>query len=351
MPREGTGAEYQCRFSALNSHQPFRAERITPKPIVQGPQTAITVGPAGETIYTDKFGRVKVQFHWDRYGKRDDKSSCWIRVSQNWGGKGWGGMFIPHIGQEVIVQFLEGDPDMPLITGTGVQRGEHAAVELPAGKTQSIIRDHGGNEIIMEGAAGGQQMRLFSPTHDTWCHLGNSIKFNSKSDWDVTIGGYELVEITGPSTRKVGGDAYEQIKENYHHKVVSGNHTLDVVAGSFQETVKSHYTTTVTSGNMTIAVNAGSFTETVKGAYKTTVVSGDMTVDVTAGKYKLTTGSDISIEAGGNYRRKSGHDDEFFTGRSIKRIIGSSEEYPLAANLSRSRRANPRTSRAARSRR
>lgn len=169
---EGSGAEYRCTFTALNSHQPFRAERITPKPIMHGPQTAITVGPPGEIIYTDKFGRVKVQFHWDREGKKDDKSSCWIRVSQNWGGKGWGGMFIPHTGQEVIVQFLEGDPDCPLITGRVYNAENMPPVELPAGKTQSVIRDHGANQIIMEGDAGKQQITFFSPHSETYFSLG-----------------------------------------------------------------------------------------------------------------------------------------------------------------------------------
>jgi type VI secretion system secreted protein VgrG len=169
---EASGGEYRCRFSALNSRQPFRAERITPKPVVQGPQTAITVGPSGEAIYTDKLGRVKVQFHWDRYGKRDEKSSCWIRVSQNWGGKGWGGMFIPHTGQEVIVQFLEGDPDSPLITGRVYNAENMPPVELPAGKTQSVIRDHGANQIIMEGDDGKQQITLFSPHSETFFSLG-----------------------------------------------------------------------------------------------------------------------------------------------------------------------------------
>jgi type VI secretion system secreted protein VgrG len=170
----GSGAEYICRFTALNSHQPFRAERITPKPIVHGPQTAITVGP-GDAIYTDKFGRVKVQFHWDRYGKRDEKSSCWIRVSQNWGGKGWGGMFIPHTGQEVIVQFLEGDPDSPLITGRVYNAENMPPVELPGGKTQSIIRDHGANEILMEGDGGKQRITMYSPHSETFFSMGDVI--------------------------------------------------------------------------------------------------------------------------------------------------------------------------------
>jgi type VI secretion system secreted protein VgrG len=169
---EAMGGEYSCRFSALNSHQQFRPERLTPKPIVHGPQTAITVGPNGETIHTDKFGRVKIQFHWDRYGQGNDESSCWIRVSQNWGGKGWGGMFIPHVGQEVIVQFLEGDPDSPIITGRVYNAENMPPVALPAGKTQSVIRDHGSNQIIMEGEGGTQRMTIFSPTSSTWITIG-----------------------------------------------------------------------------------------------------------------------------------------------------------------------------------
>jgi type VI secretion system secreted protein VgrG len=166
------GASYTCKFVALDNRQPFRPERTTPKSIVQGPQTAIVVGPNGEAIHTDKFGRIKVQFHWDRYGKRDENSSCWIRVSQNWGGKGWGGMFIPHVDQEVIVEFLEGDPDRPLITGRVYNARNMPPVELPAGKTQSVIRDHGGNRIIMEGDGGKQQLTLHSPTSDTWITIG-----------------------------------------------------------------------------------------------------------------------------------------------------------------------------------
>ena len=169
---EAGPADYDCRFVALKSQQPFRPERITPKPVVQGPQTAVTVGPPGETIHTDKLGRVKVHFHWNRYSKKDDTSSCWIRVSQNWGGKGWGGMFIPHTGQEVIVQFLEGDPNMPLITGRVYNGANMPPVELPGGKTQSIIRDHGANEIRMEGEGGNQRITLYSPHGETSISIG-----------------------------------------------------------------------------------------------------------------------------------------------------------------------------------
>ncbi|MDZ7621206.1 MAG: type VI secretion system tip protein TssI/VgrG [Candidatus Competibacteraceae bacterium] len=111
------GYHYHCRFTAIPGRQTYRAPLATPKPVVQGPQTAIVVGKNGEEIWTDQYGRVKVRFHWDRYGEANETSSCWIRVSQNWAGRRWGALFLPRVGQEVIVDFLEGDPDRPIVTG------------------------------------------------------------------------------------------------------------------------------------------------------------------------------------------------------------------------------------------
>ena len=109
---------YENSFTCIPAALPFRPQRVTPKPVVHGTQTAVVVGPKGEELYTDKYGRVKVQFHWDREGKNDEKSSCWIRVSQPIAGKRWGASFWPRIGQEVVVDYLEGDPDQPIIIGT-----------------------------------------------------------------------------------------------------------------------------------------------------------------------------------------------------------------------------------------
>ena len=140
------GPVFQCNLSAMDAQVPYRPPRVTPKPVVQGPQTAIVVGKSGEEIWTDKYGRVKVQFHWDRYAKADENSSCWVRVAQVWAGKGWGGMMIPRIGQEVIVDFLEGDPDQPIITGR-VYNGDCMPPYTPAGQG-----DHGGaQEQLQQG--------------------------------------------------------------------------------------------------------------------------------------------------------------------------------------------------------
>ena len=131
---------YRIHFNAIPKSVPYRAQRTTAKPHTTGPQTAVITGPAGEEIHTDPYGRVKVQFHWDRYGKKDENSSCWIRVSQNWAGSGYGTMHIPRIGQEVIVDFLNGDPDYPIITGSVYNAMQMPPWDLPANKTQTGIK-------------------------------------------------------------------------------------------------------------------------------------------------------------------------------------------------------------------
>ena len=127
----GGGFSYGNHFRCVPYDVPYRPLRITPKPIITGVQTAIVVGPSGEEIYPDKYSRIKVQFPWDREGKNDENSSCWIRVSQPWAGAGWGAMFIPHVGHEVIVNFVEGDPDRPIITGR-VYHGTNMPAGHPA---------------------------------------------------------------------------------------------------------------------------------------------------------------------------------------------------------------------------
>jgi type VI secretion system secreted protein VgrG len=156
-------AIYSNRYSAIPGKTPFRPERLTPWPVVEGPQTGTVVGPAGENIHTDQYGRVRVLFHWDRRGKRDEHASCWIRVSQVSAGSGWGSLAIPHVGQEVIVAFLEGDPDRPIVTGHVHNGNNMPPLNLPHDKDKTILRDHGDNKLIMHGKGGAQWMSLVSP--------------------------------------------------------------------------------------------------------------------------------------------------------------------------------------------
>jgi hypothetical protein len=159
----GEPAIYSNRFVAIPAETPFRPERLTSKPVVQGPQTATVVGPAGENIHTDQYGRVRVLFHWDRRGKRDEHASCWIRVSQNAAGSHWGGLATPHVGQEVVVSFLEGDPDRPIVTGHVHNGNNLPPLNLPYDKDKTILRDHGDNKIIMQGRPGREHLTLVSP--------------------------------------------------------------------------------------------------------------------------------------------------------------------------------------------
>lgn len=184
---------YSNHFSCIAAEIPYRPVRLTPKPVVRGVQTAIVVGPAGEEIYTDEFGRVKVQFHWDREGKKDEKSSCWIRVSQLWAGEAWGGMYIPRIGQEVIVDFIEGDPDRPIITGRVYNGDNPVPYKLPDQKTKSTIKSNsskgkvGYNELRFEDRKGSEQIFMHAErNHDV--HVKNDSFENILHDRHQTIG-------------------------------------------------------------------------------------------------------------------------------------------------------------------
>jgi len=206
------GAPFQVMFTAIDAKTPFSPPVVTSKPVVQGPHLATV------TEETDQYGRVKVQFHW---GDPDDGiESCWARVSQNWAGKEWGGVFLPHTGHEVIVEFLDGDPDQPIVTGRVYNKDSMPPLSLPGSKSQSIIRDHGGNEIVMEGADGAQTIRIHCPKHDSNITLGKSIEFTTASDWINDIAGLKSEKIKGKSTSEIGND---------HHVSVAGDSEESII--------------------------------------------------------------------------------------------------------------------------
>ena len=234
--RSGEDVEYnyENRFECIPFSTPFRPARVTPHPIVYGTQTALVVGPSGEEIYCDKYGRVKVQFFWDREGKKDENSSCWVRVSQNWAGKKWGAMFLPRIGQEVIVDFLEGNPDEPIITGRVYNAEQMPPYSLPGEKTKSTVKSAsspgsaGFNEIRLEDKKGEEQIFIHAERnmdtrvkHDDYKNVLNEqhlvveqaqyIHVKDKqhetvdSDMRVKIGADHHLDITGKQAIKVGG--------------------------------------------------------------------------------------------------------------------------------------------------
>ncbi len=224
---DGGGTAYSNNFTVIESTTPYKSVRITPKPLVQGPQTAVVVGPSGEEIFTDEHGRVKLQFHWDRYGESDENSSCWVRVSQLWAGKTWGGIHIPRIGQEVIVEFLEGDPDRPIVTGRVYNGDQTPPYALPANKTQSGIKSRsskGGsganfNEIRFEDKKDEEEFYIHaekdqnnivendettSVGHDRTEDVGNDETISIGKDQNIKVGKNLLIDAGDSIVIKTG---------------------------------------------------------------------------------------------------------------------------------------------------
>jgi type VI secretion system secreted protein VgrG len=214
---------FACSFTAVNANEAFRSPRATPKPSISGPQTAMVVGPSGEEIHTDEYGRVKVKFHWDRYSKADENSSCWIRVAQVWAGKNWGSIYTPRIGQEVIVDFLEGDPDRPIITGR-VYNGQAMPVyDLPANKTMSTIKSNsskggqGFNEIRLEDKKGEEQIFI---------HAEKDEDIRVKNDAKEWIGQDRHLIVKRDQREEVRGDKHLTVKGDQNEKI-NGSVSLD----------------------------------------------------------------------------------------------------------------------------
>lgn len=231
---QGGDDELSVSIEAIKATTPFRPARLTPKPVVQGSQTAIVVGKSGEEIWTDEFGRIKVQFHWDRYGKRDEKSSCWIRVAQVWAGAQWGAMNVPRIGQEVIVSFLDGDPDQPIITGRVYNGANKPPYALPANATQSGVKSRsskGGsaenfNELRFEDKKGSEQVYL---------HAEKDMKRLVENDDEVEIGHDARETVKNNRTAVVEADESVEVKKN--RKAVVGENEESTVRKNRKLTV------------------------------------------------------------------------------------------------------------------
>ena len=253
-----SGTTYRISFAVVPQSTAYRSQRVTPKPHTTGPQTAVVTGPAGEEIYTDEYGRVKVQFHWDRYGLRDENSSCWIRVSQTWAGANYGSMHIPRIGQEVIVDFLNGDPDYPIITGRVYNAMQTVPWDLPANKTMSGIKtrsSQGGtsgdglkdspgtaNVLRFEDKAGQEQLwlhaqkdQLTEVEHDEDKWVGNDRRkvidrdeFNTiHRDRTEIVDRNEKINVHGWRTEEVDLDETITIHQNRKERV-DHNETISI---------------------------------------------------------------------------------------------------------------------------
>jgi type VI secretion system secreted protein VgrG len=245
---------YSCTFTGIPDATVFRPPRITPKAVVRGPQTATVVGPSGEEIHTDELGRIKVQFHWDRLGESDDASSCFVRVAQPIAGKGYGFQFLPRIGHEVVVQFLEGDPDRPLVTGAVYNSQLDRPYPLPDDATQSGIRTRASkegstdnfNEIRFEDKKGEEEF-TFQAEKDMKCVVKNDDVVEIGHDQTITVKNArtETVEEGDETvTIKQGNRVVEVSMGNEELKVAQGNRSVEISMGNDELAIKMGNRTT-----------------------------------------------------------------------------------------------------------
>lgn len=282
----GTPTEMQCQFTAIGKEHSYRAPRHYDKPVVRGPQTAMVVGKAGEEIWTDKYGRVKLQFHWDRDGKEDENSSCWVRVAQGWAGKGWGAMFLPRIGMEVIVSFLEGDPDRPLVTGCVYNSDAMPPYDLPAEQTKSTIKSNsskgggGFNEIRFEDKKDSEEIfvqaekdfKRVVKNNDTLkvgfekADKGDQT-ISIKNDQNLDVGGNQTVNITGDQKVTVSKTIVIEATTSIELKVGGSSIKIEpakITVKSPEIMVESDANTTIKAGAM-MQIKSGAIM-TIEGA-------------------------------------------------------------------------------------
>ena len=245
---------YRTEFEAIVGTTPFRLDQRTKRPMIRGPQTAKVVGESGEEITTDKHGRIKVKFYWDRASGEDENSSCWIRVAQSSGGAGWGSSFIPRHGMEVVVEFLEGNPDRPLVTGVVYNATQTKPYELPANKTRTVIKSNSS-----KGGGGSNELRFEDKKGE------EEVFFHAQFDYNKVVLNNETHTITKDSTSTVkeGNRAITVTQGNDSKTVSAGNHKMDVSAGKSDVTAAQSITMTV--GGNSIKIDTSSITMTVGG--------------------------------------------------------------------------------------
>jgi type VI secretion system secreted protein VgrG len=270
----GGAAHLGNRFSCLPLKEVpvFRPAARTPRPRMPGPQTALVVGPSGEEIHTDPYGRVKVQFHWDRYSKADDKSSCWLRVSQSWAGNLWGAFVLPRIGMEVVVDFLDGDPDRPLVTGAVYNAVTMPPYALPDKATQSVFKSQSS-----KGGGGTNEIRLEDKKD------AEQIFINAQKDFDFQVGHDSRMQVGNDQHATIKNDRFEQVDNNAH----------ETIGADLREKVGKDHHLAVT-GKQAMAIGEGVSQEI--GADRDEKVGGNQSLKV-GGNLLIDGGGDIVIEA------------------------------------------------------
>ncbi|WP_095199095.1 type VI secretion system Vgr family protein [Mesorhizobium carmichaelinearum] len=352
---EAHSENYKIVLGVAPTALPYRAPRITARPIMRGPQTATVVGPSGEEIFTDKYARVKVQFHWDRLGKKNENSSCFVRVSQTWAGSGWGFIQIPRIGQEVIVDFLEGDPDLPIITGRVYNASQMPPYGLPGNATQSGWKSNsskgggGYNELMFEDKAGSELVNFQAQKdnnllikhdrtklvqHDQSDRIDHDAKHSVGHNLDEDVGNNKTVKVGVDQTTNIGNNDTETVGKN-RSLTVGANETIHVVSNSTENIDANHSQTvgivqTVTVGAARIDTVGASETRSVGGP-QTNTIGATRSVTVGAGQSHNIGASD-GWEIAASQSVQIGADQSFAIAGSKVSQIGKDRNTKIASN-------------------
>jgi type VI secretion system secreted protein VgrG len=302
----GRQHDYTCSFEAMDAKQPFRSPPTAFKTRVSGPQTAEVVGPAGEEIYTDKYARVKLKFHWDRDPKRDENSSCWVRVSQIWAGKGWGQVSIPRIGQEVVVDFLEGDPDQPLIIGRVYNQDNMPPYALPgagviSGLKSATHKGSGFNEMSMDDTAGKEMVTIHAQydmsttvLHDKTSEIKNNRSAHVVVDDALNVDANRNMTIKGKLTEQVDSGQDVTVTAGYKETITGGS-TRDIT-GAYDTTVTGAATHTSTATTDIHSTAPGTYTSDAKLTFGV----GGASIEITPVSVTITApGSTVKVDPSG----------------------------------------------------
>ena len=285
---------FVCTFRAIPATIPFQLDEITHHPVMNGPQTAKVVGASGDEITTDQYGRIKVKFPWDRSAAQDDTASCWIRVAQIWAGANWGAMYIPRVGQEVVVDYLNGNPDRPIIVGCVYNANVMPPDALPDNKTRSNIMTNSST-----GGGGFNQLRFEDKKGS------EEVFFQAQKDYNKVVLNNETVKITQDTTTTVD-------KGNRAVTVSQGNNSLTVSKGNNSATVSTgNDSLTVSSGNHSITVSAGSSTINAGQSITLQVGSNSIVINtsgitINGTQIGLTASASMSADGVGSMTLQSG---------------------------------------------
>jgi len=289
---------YKNTFSCLPVDAPYRPPLKTPSPRIEGVQTAVVVGKSGDEIYTDEYGRIKIQFHWDLYGQKDENSSCWVRVATQWAGKKWGAIGIPRVGQEVVVTFVNGDPDRPLVIGSVYNSAHMPPFDLPGDKNVRGVKSRstkGGdrgtyNEISFDDTMGSEKLTIHAQK-DFNMDVGKDAGTNAAGNATNNVDGNVTSTIGGNQSASVGGDDSTSVSGNQSN-TISGNKT-DSVSGNQDATVGGDDSTNV-SGKQ--SVSTGSNQDITVGASQTQSISSNQEISVGANQ-TISVGATQDISA------------------------------------------------------